>query len=839
MERGLSEKEAKQRLKKFGKNEIERKNKVSVFKILLSQFLSPLIIILIIAAVALGIISSVSSNDNTVDVVLIVVIVVASGLSGFFQDYKAEKSIEALQNMATPNAKVIRDGKERVIKSSMVVPGDIILLSSGDIIPADSKIITGTGIKADESVLTGESVAVDKEEGDSIFMSTYIVGGNIIARVENTGMKTKVGEISSKLESIEEEKSPFYKEVEILGKKLFWIVIAIAIITVIAGLTKYSLYDSILGAIALAVAAIPEGLPAVLVLSLAVGAKIMARKKSLVRKLGVVESMGSVNVICTDKTGTLTKDEMEVVKIYANHKESDLKNIETKKVEELLLCGILNNDSREISEGNLKFIGDETEIALYQLAKKLGYDKRTIEKEYPRIYEVPFDAHRKMMSVIVENKGKTVYSKGAPEVLIEICDRILIDGKIRKITNKDKDLILKKNNEFASQALRVLGFGYKSVSKVDKNKIEEKLVWIGLSGIMDPPREGVSKSIKEAKSAGIRVIMLTGDNPLTAQAIANQIGIKSKEVLIGQDVENLKDSELKSKLNDGVNIFARLTPVHKLRIMTVLQKEGNVVAMTGDGVNDALALKKADVGIAMGIRGTDVSKQASDLILLDDNFTTIISAIKEGRRVFSNIRKFVNYLLTSNFAEVAVIFFGTLFVTLDSPILLPVQLLWINLLTDGFPALALGMDPARPNIMKEQPRKKTEHVINKKLAWIIGIIGAKKTVMLFGIFFLSMALYGVDVARTTLFTGFILYEFVRIGVIRSQEKLNWFSNKLLLLALSISVLLQIIVIYSPAHVWLGIVPLGIGPWVILIVGSTLAYFLAIWVTNVIVKRVGD
>ncbi len=839
MEKGLTEKEAKKRLKKFGKNEIERKNKVNVFKIIVSQFVSPLMVILILAAVVLGVVSHFSEESNIVDIVLIVVIVVASGLSGFFQDYKAEKSIEALQNMSTPNAKVIRDGKERVIKSNLLVPGDVVLLSSGDIIPADAKIIEGISVKADESILTGESRAVGKKVGDEIYMNTYIVGGNVKALIKSTGMKTKVGEIANKLESIEEDKSPFYKEVEILSKKMFWIVIFIAGITLVAGLMKYNLYDSILSAIALAVAAIPEGLPAVLVLSLAVGARVMAKKKALIRKLGVVESMGSVNVICTDKTGTLTKDEMEVVKIFANHKELEIKKTNASEINELLLCGALNNDVREIKDNELHFIGDETEIALYKLTKGFKYKKEMLDEKYKRIYEVPFDAHRKMMSVVVENEGKKVYSKGAPEILVERCNRILIDGKVKKITKKDRDEIIKTNNRFASDMLRVLGFAYKEVKKVEKDSIEEDLVWIGLTGIMDPPRAGVDKSIEEAKSAGIRVIMLTGDNPLTAKAIADKIGIYSKELLTGQDVEKLKDSELKHKLKEGVNVFARLNPVHKLRIMTILKKDGNVVAMTGDGVNDALALKKADVGVAMGIRGTDVSKQASDLILLDDNFTTIISAIKEGRRVFSNIRKFVNYLLTSNFAEVAIIFFATIFIALKEPILLPVQLLWINLLTDGFPALALGIDPARPNIMKEPPRKKTEHVINKKLAWIITIIGAKKTLMLFGIFFLSAYLYGHDVARTTLFTGFILYEFVRIGVIRSQEKLNWLSNKWLLAALGISILLQLVIIYTPANSLLGIVPLGLGAWGILIVGSTLAYFMSIWITNIIVKKVGD
>jgi len=840
--KGLSSKEALRKLKENGPNEIGRGKKVSAWKILLSQFTSPLILILILSAVVLGVIGNLSSSSNSIDVILIVLIVFVSGISGFFQDYKAERSIEAIQKMSTPRARVIRDGVEIVIDSFKVVEGDLIYLYEGSAVPADAKIIESSNLRLDESTLTGESIPVKKRTGDNVYMNTYVLVGTAKAIVKKTGMKTKMGEIAHKLESIKEEKSVFYLEMDNLGRKLSKIVLFVAIFTVLVGMHKYGLYDSILGGVALAVAAIPEGLPAVLVLSLAVGAKVMLKQKSLVRKLGVVESMGGVNIICTDKTGTLTKNEMGVVRIFSNNKVLDAGDLDKRHNLELLRCNSLNNNVKEIYDGELKLVGDETEVALYKFSKEKGFYRKDLEKKFKRVHEVSFNSKRAMMSVVVDNRKRTVYSKGAVEVLIRKCNRILINGRIRRITRKDVERILETNDSFASDALRVLGFAFKefgSSFRLSDSNVEKDLVWIGLEGITDPPRKGVKGALKECRSAGIRVIMLTGDNPKTAKAISSEIGIMSKEVLIGKDIDKLGDKGLVKKLDEGVNIFARLTPDNKLRIMTLLQEQGNTVAMTGDGVNDSLALKKADVGISMGIRGTEVAKQASDLILLDDNFVTIVSSVREGRRIFDNIRKFVNYLLTSNFAEVAVIFLATMFIPLSKPILLPVQLLWINLLTDGFPALALGIDPARPNVMKVAPRKKNEHVINKKLSWLIFLIGTKKTIILLLTFFLTLHFYNFEVARTALFTGFVLYEFVRIGSIRHQEKLNWFSNWWLLVALGVSLLLQVIVIYSPLNSLFGIVPLGMLAWGILFFFVFIGYFGAILITNLVGKYVKD
>ncbi|RMD45868.1 cation-translocating P-type ATPase [Candidatus Pacearchaeota archaeon] len=832
---GLSSNEARKLLKKFGRNEISRRKKVSAWKILLAQFSSPLILILIFSAILLGFVSYFSSEKNLLDIGLIVAVVLISGISGFFQDYKAEKSIEAIQKMAMPKARVIRDGIETLIPSSEIVKGDVILLDEGSIVPADARIISSSKMKVDESILTGESHAVKKRKGDLVYMNTSVVVGRALAIVEKTGMGTAIGKIAGKLESMEEEKSVFYQEMQDLSKKLSFMVIIAAIIITVAGFFKYGLFNSILSGVALAVAAVPEGLPAVLILSLAAGSKVMAEKKALIRRLGVVESMGSVNVICTDKTGTLTKNEMQVVTIFSEGISFRAEEVNPEKNIELIKNFTLNNNVRETFDGKERLVGDETEVALYKFSKKKGFGKEVLEKSSKRIAEIPFDPRRAMMSVVIrEGTLKKVYTKGAPEAVVRRCDRILIGGKVRKIRKKDIERILEANNEFASKALRVLGFAFKEVrGKIRESEAEKNLIWLGMAGMIDPPRPEVKKAVGECKSAGIRVIVLTGDNPLTARAISERIGLKSSGFVIGEELNHMSDNEISRKLSEGVNIFARLNPDHKLRIMSILKEKGNIIAMTGDGVNDALALKKADVGIAMGIRGTEVAKQASDLVLLDDNFATIVSAIREGRRIFDNIRKFVNYLLTSNLAEVLIIFFATIFLALKEPILLPVQLLWINLLTDGLPAIALGLDPARRDIMKEKPRKKSEHVIDKRLSAIIAAIGVKKTIILILTFLVTLHFYNDAVARTTVFTGIILYEFVRIGVIRSSENLGWFSNKLLLSALLISIVFQAIVVYTPLRTLFRAVPLGTGPLAILGVGVITGYASAIFITRTI------
>ena len=698
--KGLTKEKAKKLFRKYGPNELKRKKKIKPIKIFIEQFTSPLLILLIVSAIILGVMNYFNSSNNFLDSILILIIVFISGISGFIQNYKAEKSIEALQKMSVSKTKVLREGVINLILTSEVVPGDVLILEAGDLVPADAKLIVANFIQVNESPLTGESKAVDKKVGNQIYMNTYILSGNAVAKVYATGMKTKVGKIAHKLEDIKEEKTPFYTQINKLSKKLFWIVLIIAILLGVVGLFRYSLTNSILISISLAVAAIPEGLHAVLVLSLVVGSRVILRNHALVRKLSVVESIGAVNYICTDKTGTITEGKMSVTEIYANRKELNIESIDnSSNLKKLFLCNVLNNNSKQVYDKKLKIVGDETEIALLNFGLKFNYDNKKLNPEFKRIMELPFDAKRKMMSVVVSTKNKKqfVYTKGAPEKIIDRCNWILVNGKILELTSKEKKKIIKVNNKFASKGLRVLGFAYKDGKVFNRNdgSIEKDLIFIGLEGIIDPPRKGVKSSIAQCKTAGINVLMLTGDNPLTAKAISSQVGIVSEGILTGKEIRNLSNVVLYSKILKGYKIFARLTPEDKLRIMSILQKNQKIVAMTGDGVNDALALKKADIGISMGIRGTDVAKQASDLILLDDNFITIVSAIKQGRRIFDNIRKFVNYLFTCNLAEVGILLLATSFLTLKVPILLPVQLLWINLLTDGFPALALGIDPVR------------------------------------------------------------------------------------------------------------------------------------------------
>jgi len=838
---GLTSDEAEKRLQQYGRNKIKQTHKIDPTKIFISQFTSPLILILIAAAIisyAIGFLPN--QESNTVDTALILIIVIFSGISGFLQEYKSEQTIQALQKMSVPETKVIRDTKETMIPTTMIVPGDLVILESGDMIPADAQLLEAFNLRVDEAILTGESEAVGKKPTDPIYMNTFIDTGTAKATVTHTGMQTKVGAIATKLQTIQEEETPFQKEISNFSKRISLAIAAITIIILLVSLLKYDLYFSLLTAISLAVAAIPEGLPAVVVLVLALGANTMSKNHALIRKLAVTESVGSVDVICTDKTGTLTQNEMTVTNLYINHQQYTPDQIDGKATDfkQIFICAALCNDSQIGYKNDTKqYLGEQTEVALRKISEKYGYIKEDLEKDSKKLNEIPFTSARKMMSVIYSNDDKLLmYSKGAPEVLIEKSTKTINNGTTRPMTQADKEAILAQNKEYASHALRVLGFAYKETQKSDDDN-EDGLIWLGLQAMIDQVRPGVKKAIEDCHTAGIRVIMLTGDNPITAQAIADTIGLQSNGYIEGKDLDKLSDEGLEAKLANEVNIFARISPFHKLRILETLTKT-NRVAMTGDGVNDALALRKADVGIAMGIKGTEVAKEASDMILLDDNFVTITSAVKEGRRIFENVRKFINYLSACNIAEVALLFLATILLTLKEPVLLPVQLLWVNLLTDGLPALALGVDPATPNIMTEPPRRKGEPIINKRLAWLIVTIGAKKTIILFATFFLILPL-GEDLARTTLFTGFILYEFVRIASIRYLDELTWLSNKWLLAALIGSVIMQLVIIYTPLNQYFHIVPLGLHEWIILIAGVAVGFILAIVLTKLILKYVKD
>lgn len=836
MYHGLSTIEARKLLVKYGPNTIQTSSSRKWFRILLQQFTSPVLLILIAAAIVSFAANYFSHNfGDIIDSILILIIVLLSALAGFFQDFKAEKTMEALVQLGEPQVLVIRSGRETKVPQAEIVPGDIIILSEGDIIPADASLLEAHYLSCDESILTGENRAVGKQSGDIVYRGTAVQVGRGVAKVIATGSQTKLGEIASALQSISPGVGVFERELKHLSSFLLKMIGIIVVIILAVGVVKFDFWQAFLLAVALAVAAIPEGLPAVLTVVLAMGAHAMAKKRALVRKLSAVESMGDIEVICTDKTGTLTRNEMQAVSLWQDGRLISVHGLRGKiepSLRQLILASLLANDVRVSAgrKGAVQYFGEQTEVALVKMARPIVKDQAA---EFVRLDERPFSSDRKMMSVLVKhNSGKLyLFSKGAPDVIITKSTHYLTaDNKIRKLTEEQRRQINSHYRQLASQSLRLIGCAFKDVVDQDNFK-EDRLVWLGMIALFDPPREEVRDALADTQRAGIRTIMLTGDHAATAAAVAEQVGLVSAGVISGPEIDKMSDKNLLNKLDKGVNIFARISPFHKLRILRLLQQRYHSVAMTGDGVNDALALKQADVGIAMGIKGTEVAKQASDIILLNDNFATIRDAIKEGRRSLDNIAKFVNYLSVSNLAEVGVIFISTLFFSLNEPILLPVHILWINLITDGAPALALGLDPARPNLMRQAPRR-GRPLIDKRLKAIIGAIGLKKTLVLL-VTFIVILPQGLAVARTALFTGFILYEFVRIASIRAQEKLKWYDNKWLLAALVLSLVLQLIIMYSPLHKFFQVEPLGLYPWLILLAGVVVGYFSAIYITKVI------
>ena len=845
-ERGLTEREARKRLELYGKNLIEVEKKRSAIKLFLSQFTNFLILILIACGVLSYFLSLLPGQaDRKMDAMLIFLIVFLNGIFGFVEEYKSEKALESLRKMALPHALVLRNGKIREVSSAEVVPGDIMIIKEGDRIVADGRIIESEALTVNESLLTGESVPVEKrvcklpektnlaERVNMVFAGTDVVRGEAKVVVTATGLDTEIRKIAHDLGEIEVRKTPFQQEIEELSKKIsLGVVFIIIFMTILQQLFRISnLIDTFITSIALAVAAIPEGLPAVITISLALGMKRMLKKNALVRKLSAIENLNSVDVICCDKTGTLTKNSMTVEKIWFDGKLIDVekdgfyfkgKRISGKSLRKILEAGLMCNDVKVV-EG--RYVGDPTEIALIRVAEKAG-----VRKKLRQVHEIPFSAERKMMTTVYRvNDGYIAFSKGSPEKILKVCNRIWLNGKVVKLSSRKKEEIMKINEKLCSEALRVLGFAYKPMKKFSKN-VEKNMIFLGLQGMLDPPREGVKEAIESVKRAGIKVKMLTGDNKITAKAIAKRLGLGTK-VLEGMEMDELSEEEFR-KVVEEVDIFARVTPEHKLRILKALQANGHVVAMTGDGVNDAPALKAADVGIAMGKRGTEVAKHAGDIVLLDDEFKTIVSAVKEGRRIFDNIRKVVNYLLTCNLAEVFVVFFSSL---LGYMPLSAVQILWINLLTDGAPALALSVDPATPLIMRRKPRRRDEGVIDRRMSYLIGLIGMKKTFMIMLTFLTSLYLFGFKVASTMTFTAFILYEFVRIAVIRHQERQSYFSNKWLIFALFFSLLLQLLILYTPLGSFFKVVPLTPTHWLILTIFTCIGWVSGILITDFIVK----
>jgi Ca2+-transporting ATPase len=840
---GLSTSEVRQRRKQYGPNRIQREKSRGVIKLLLEQFTSPLILILIAAALmSWGVGYLPDQEPKTLDAILILIIVVVSGLLGFFQNYRAERTLEALKKMAGHSARVIRDGTLTEVPLREIVPGDVVTIEGGDVIPADARITEATRLSVNEAPLTGESEAVDKAADDTVFMNTYVYGGEATGIVQATGMDTKMGEIADELQNIEDDATPFTKQLNKFARTISIGAGFLIIVTMIIGLFRYGVYESLLTAVSLAVAAIPEGLPAIITLTLAIGARAMSRKKALIRKMSVTESIGTVDVICADKTGTITKNEMTVTQLrYAgnDYHVDDMDEESWQHVTPLIRAGVLCNSAHiGMKDGEETYLGDATETASLKLGARREITQEGLSEQYEHIDKVPFSAERKRSThVYSHGDTTTAYIKGAPEVILQRCVSQYDGEHEQDFSEETRQALLERVDALADQGLRVLAFAYKrDVSpNDDADAVESELVFLGLQAMMDPPHEGIADALKETRQAGIDTLMLTGDNPNTAQAIASKVGLQSNGVMTGDELEETDDAELKRRIDDGLKIFARVSPFHKLRILKLLRNDHHV-AMTGDGVNDVLALKRADVGIAMGKRGTEVAKEASDIILLNDSYLSIVAAIREGRRIFDNVRKFINYLSVTNIAEVLVIFILTTALTLKEPLLLPVHLLWINLLTDGLPALALGADPARRDTMQRPPRRKNEPIVNRRLGIIIASISVLITALLIAMYAMVSSL-GPDVVTTTLFTGFIILELLRIAVVRQQEELSWGSNPWLLWAIAFTIVLQLLLLYTPINTYFHVVPLGMFPWLVILFTAAFGFIAAMLITNLIIKYV--
>ena len=839
--KGLTSKEVEYRLKKFGKNKLSAKKKVTILHRFIEQFKELMVIILIIAGVIAFLLG------ETIDAGLIMFIVILNAIIGVLQEYKAEKAIEALKKMMTPHATVIRNGKEEVINADELVPGDIVILEEGARVPSDARVLEAAMLKVDEAVLTGESVPRSKNEqmidtkevalGDRhnmLFMGTTITSGRCKAVITATGMTTEFGKIADLTANIKEEKSPLQKELARVGKFIAKVTFVIVVVVFLLGIMSgKSWFDMFLFAVSLGVAAVPEGLPATMTIALALGVQRMAKRKAIIRKLSSVETLGSTTVICTDKTGTLTKNEMTVKQAWINHKVIKVegegyqptggflynnKAFSDDSLTKILRAGLLCNNAvlEKDSDNKDKWIivGDPTEGALVVSARKAGLEQEQEFETYKRIYEFPFSSDTKRMITInqnKDNKGITAYMKGATKVVLEKCSFIEIDGKKKKLTEKQKEEIKVVSRDMSTQALRVLGFAYKKLdakskqAKNYKNLKEKDFVFIGLQGMIDPPRIEVRDSVAKCRKAGIRIYVLTGDHGLTARAIAKETGIATDETRIikGVDLDKMDDQALSLALRQEV-IFARVTAEHKMRIAGLLMKHGEIVAMTGDGVNDAPALKKADIGVAMGITGTDVSKEASEMVLTDDSFSTIVNAIEEGRSIYSNITKFIRYMFSTNLGEIIAILVAMLFIPIITKqtevlIVTAVQILWINLGTDVLPALALGVEPSEQGIMNKPPRDPKQRIINSKrfVNWLItGLVIGGGTLLMY-----LMNMDDTLKARTMAFSVLVFFQLANVFNCRHETKsifeLKFFSNKYIILAVIISIFLQLMVIQVP------------------------------------------
>ena len=783
---GLSTAQAQERLATYGRNELEEGEKRSLLAKFLDQF-KDLMIIILLAAAALSVITE--GMDGLTDAIIILAVVVLNAAFGVYQEGQAEAAIEALKNMSSPMARVRRDGHVIELDSKELVPGDIVLLEAGDVVPADMRLLEAASLKIEEAALTGESGPVEKDItqvveadagiGDRVnmgYQNSNVTYGRGIGVVTNTGMYTEVGKIADMLANADETETPLKQSLEQLSKALTYLIVVIAIITFLVGVFVRGEHplEGLMVAVALAVAAIPEGLPAIVTIVLSLGTTTLAKRNSIVRKLPAVETLGSTEIIASDKTGTLTMNQMTVEKVYTN---GQLQSSAAEITANNNTLRIMNfaNDTKVDPSG--KLIGDPTETALVQFGLDHNFDVREVLKDEPRVAELPFDSERKLMSTIHKEADSTYFIavKGAPDQLLKRVTRIEVNGEVRPITEEDKQAILATNKDLAKQALRVLMMAYKTSNEIptlESEIVESDLIFSGLVGMIDPERPEAAEAVRVAKEAGIRPIMITGDHQDTAEAIAKRLGIidpndTEDHVFTGAELNELSDEEFQ-KVFKQYSVYARVSPEHKVRIVKAWQKEGKVVAMTGDGVNDAPSLKTADIGIGMGITGTEVSKGASDMVLADDNFATIIVAVEEGRKVFSNIQKSIQYLLSANMAEVFTIFFATLF---GWDVLQPVHLLWINLVTDTLPAIALGVEPAEPGVMTHKPRGRQSNFFDGGVFGAILYQGIFQTMLVLGVYGWAI-LFPEHQVQTEIHADALTMAFATLGLIQLLHAFN-------------------------------------------------------------------
>jgi len=846
---GLNEAEVTDRLAQSGRNEITRRKPVSPWRLLFKQFVNYFILVLLFAAILAFAVSFLpGESGRRLTAYFILGIIVLSVTLNFFEEYRAQKELEALDRLLVFKTSVLRAGIAQQIEAGEVVPGDILVLTHGQKVPADARLVEAHSLRTDESALTGESVGVDKspepvaaeaslaERTSMVYASTYITHGTGLAIAVSTGMTTEVGQIAETLGQMAERPTPFQVEVQKMARQMTIIVAALA--AIVAVILLFVLHehpvDVALNTLSLAIATIPESLPIVLTFALALGARQMAKHRAVVRRLSVVESLGSVDTICTDKTGTLTQNLMTVQRLYVGGQMVEVSPgiKENHAALELLRAAILCNEATVSIGADSQVQGDPVDTALVKAALVVGLDPEQVRKENPRANEIPFSSERKMMTTIHKQDGKqVVITKGAPGPVLAHCSSCQEEAQEYPLADQHCQAIRQQVTGLQSQGFYVLGVASKELSGVDPfEKAESGMIFLGLLALIDPPRPGAAEAIARAQGAGIRVVMITGDNGLTAQAIAGTLGI-GQRVVDAREMGEITGPALIDKMKE-VDIVARATPQIKQQVLQALQDAGHVVAMTGDGVNDATALKQSDVGVAMGMRGTDIAKESSAMVLLDDNFATIVAAVEEGRRIFDNIRKFTNYLLSTSLGEVFVVL--ALSIAGYFP-LSAIMLLWVNVVTDLIPASALAADPVVPHVMKRRPRRHDEPILNKAIyATIVGSIF--RTLIAYGlIFWVGLQFGGVIYARSMLFTSIVLHSFTRVMVVRQMDSLSIWSNRALLISYAIAVGLQLLALYTPLRDLFGVIALDWRAWAVMVPVTVGSSFAGVYMTRWILK----